>query len=237
MKGAIIVPAFNEEQNIAEVVARIQSCQYIEDIIVINDGSTDNTLSVLQNLQIKHINHPINLGYVRALQTGLRFAKENQYDYVIFIDGDGQHDPRQISNLKEIGFSENGPDIVIGSRFVKDKKYIAPLGRRLGMMLFSWLTGFFAGSRIYDTTSGFKLIKRNAFSLVVDQIFGDFHAEMIIFSLIIGLKIKETPIIVAERKFGTSMYSWLSALAYPFKTMIAIAVLWPEARRLRRTLS
>jgi glycosyltransferase involved in cell wall biosynthesis len=236
MKGAIIVPAFNEELNIADVVSRIRACQYPEDIVVINDGSTDNTQSVLQKTGVKYINHPINLGYVRALQTGLRFAKEHLYDYVIFIDGDGQHDPAQIKDLKQIGFTDNGPDIVIGSRFVKEKAYHAPLGRRLGMMLFSWLTGLIAGSRIYDTTSGFKLIKEKTFDLIVDQIFGDFHSEMIIFSLILGLKVQETPIIVAERKFGTSMYSWLSALAYPFKTVIAIAVLWPEARRLRRSL-
>ena len=236
MKGLIVIPAYNEADNIARVIGRVRDASAPEDLIVVNDGSRDGTRHVLERLGVRVVHHPVNLGYVRALQTGIRFARERDYDYLVFLDGDGQHDPRQIADLRARGLAEGGPDIVIGSRFVKAQGYRAPLGRRLGMWLFSSLTGVVGGQRIYDTTSGFKLLRRRALDLVVDQIYGDFHAEMIIFSLVAGLRIEEVPIRVAEREHGASMYNWLSSLAYPIKTVLAIAVLWAEARRSRLAL-
>jgi hypothetical protein len=237
MRGLIIIPAYNEEQNIARLLERLHATTPTEEIVVINDGSSDKTRVELERLGVNHINHPVNLGYVRALQTGIRFAQAEGYDYMLFIDGDGQHDPAQIADLKKVGLAAGGPDIVIGSRFVRDQGYKAPLGRKLGMLLFSWLTGLIGGKRIHDTTSGFKLMHRRAYNLVCEQIYGDFHSEMIIFSMLAGLRIEEVPIVVAPREFGVSMYNWLSALLYPFKTVLAISVLWVEARRLRRVVA
>lgn len=236
-KGLIVIPAYNEEQNIARVLERVRAAGNDEEILVINDGSKDKTREVLESIGAKHVNHPVNLGYVRALQTGIRFAAERDYDYLIFIDGDGQHNPAEIRDLKTKGLADGGPDVVIGSRFIKDQGYKAPLGRKMGMLLFSWLTGVFGGKRIYDTTSGFKLLHRRAYALVCEQIYGDFHAEMIIFSLLAGLRIEEVPIVVAQREFGTSMYNWLSSLLYPIKTILAITVLWFQARKERRALA
>jgi glycosyltransferase involved in cell wall biosynthesis len=233
-KGLIVVPAYNEERNIAKVLQRIRECGYPDDVVVVNDGSADRTLQVVKEEGGRAISHPINLGYVRALFTGIRFALEREYDYLIFLDGDGQHDPKQVADLKACAFKEGGPDIVIGSRFVKDTGYDAPLSRRLGMLLFSFLTALIGGRRIYDTTCGFKLIKRPALSVLSRQLFGDFHSEMIIFSLIAGFRVEEVPVVVSEREFGTSMYGFLSSLMYPFKTSLAIAVLWLAARRERR---
>lgn len=235
--GLIVVPAYNEEKNIAEVVARLRACEYPEDLLVINDGSVDGTRAELEKLAVPFVSHPINLGYVRALQTGIRFAEEKGYDHLIFIDADGQHDPRQISDLKSVGLAPGGPDIVIGSRFIQQRRYQGPIGRRMGMVLFSWLTARLGGQRVYDTTSGFKLIHRQVFGLIKEKMLGDFHAEMIIFSLLAGLRIQEVPIVVAERRFGVSMYGWLQSLVYPVKTLLAITVLWPQARRERRAQS
>ena len=184
-----------------------------------------------------YVSHPVNLGYVCALQTGIRFAREHAFDYILFIDADGQHDPHHIALLKSVGLAESGPDIVIGSRFVSERRYHGPLGRRLGMMLFSWLTARLAGKRIYDTTSGFKLIQRRVFPVMCERMIGDFHSEMIVFALLAGLKIEEVPIAVAERQHGVSMYGWLESLMYPIKTLLAISVLWPQARRERRKLA
>ena len=211
-KGLIVVPAYNEEMNIAAVVDRLRQCGYPEDILVVNDGSTDGTRNVLKGMNVPYVSHPINLGYVRALQTGIRFADEQGYDHLVFIDADGQHDPRQIAALKAVGLAPNGPDIVIGSRFVTERRYRGPIGRRLGMMLFSWLTARLAGKRIYDTTSGFKLIHRRVFGLMCERMLGDFHAEMIVFGLLAGLRIEEVPITVAERRYGVSMYGWIESL-------------------------
>lgn len=232
MRGAIVIPAYNEALNIARVVERVQAASPIEDVIVVDDGSTDGTVEALERLGVRYLRHPINLGYVRALQTGIRFAQDRHYDYLIFLDGDGQHDPADIARLRGAGLSEGGPEIVIGSRFVEDRGYRAPLARSAGMLLFSWLTGVLTGQRVFDTTSGFKLMRAPAFELVADQIHGDFHAEMIVFALLAGLRIGEVPITVSPREHGTSMYGWVSALAYPFKTLLAISVLWLVARRL-----
>jgi glycosyltransferase involved in cell wall biosynthesis len=236
-KGLIVVPAYNEERNIDAVIQRLRLCDYPESILVVNDGSRDGTLSVLAGMNVPYVSHPVNLGYVRALQTGIRFADEHGYDYIVFIDADGQHDPHQIAELKAVGLAQQGPDIVIGSRFVSERRYRGPLGRRLGMMLFSWLTARLGGKRIYDTTSGFKLIHRRVFAVMCERMIGDFHAEMIVFALLAGLKIEEVPIAVAERRHGVSMYGWLESLVYPIKTLLAISVLWPQARRERRRLS
>jgi glycosyltransferase involved in cell wall biosynthesis len=233
-KGLIVIPAYNEERNIAKVLRALRECGYPDDVVVVNDGSADATLRVVREEGGRAISHPVNLGYVRALFTGMRFALARDYDYLIFLDGDGQHDPKQVKDLKAAALREGGPDIVIGSRFVKDTGYDAPLGRKLGMLLFSWLTAIIGGRRIYDTTCGFKLIKRPALRTLAKQLFGDFHSEMIIFSLIAGYRVEEVPVNVSEREFGTSMYGALASLMYPFKTSLAIAVLWLAARRERR---
>jgi glycosyltransferase involved in cell wall biosynthesis len=233
-RGLIVIPAYNEERNIAKVLRAIRACGYPDDVVVVNDGSVDGTLGVVRAEGGRAICHPVNLGYVRALFTGIRFALERGYDYLVFLDGDGQHDPKQVADLKACALAQGGPDVVIGSRFVKDTGYDAPLGRKLGMLLFSWLTALIGGRRIYDTTCGFKLIKRPALQILSRQIFGDFHSEMIIFCLIAGLRVEEVPVHVSEREFGTSMYGWLQSLMYPFKTSLAIAVLWLAARRERR---
>ena len=236
-RGVIVIPAFNEERNLAPVVRAILDCGYPEDLLVVDDGSTDATPTVLAELGVRYVSHRVNLGYVRALQTGIRFADRHRYDYVIFIDADGQHEPRQIENLRARGLSPEGPEVVIGSRFVTDRRYHGPLGRRLGMRLFSWVTGRLGGKRIYDTTSGFKLIHRRTFGLFCERMLGDFHAEMIVFGLLAGLRIEEVPITVKERRHGQSMYGWLESLIYPLKTLLAMTVLWPQARRQRRLLS
>jgi glycosyltransferase involved in cell wall biosynthesis len=235
-RGLIIIPVYNEEENIGLVIRRLRECGQPEDLLVVDDGSTDGTLKVVRRLKVAYISHPVNLGYVQALQTGIRFAKERGYDYLVFIDGDGQHDPQQIADLRKRGLAAHTPDIVIGSRFVQTRAYQAPLGRRAGMLLFSWLTRAVGGHRIFDTTSGFKLIRRRAFEFLQEQIFGDFHAEMIVFCLLMGLRVEEVAINVSERRSGVSMYDWLSSAVYPVKTILAMTILWVRARQGRRAL-
>ncbi len=234
MKGIIVIPAYNEAGNIGIVLRRLRDSGLPEDLLVVDDGSSDGTRDVLEREAVRFIRHPLNLGYVRALQTGLRYASQHDYDYLVFMDADGQHNPAYVADLKARGLVDGGPDIVIGSRFVGGARYDAPLGRRLGMLFFSWLTGVVGTKRIHDTTSGFKLLRRRAFDIVIDQILGDFHAEMIIYSLLAGLRIEEVPVLVGQRRHGVSMYNWFSSLVYPLKTLIAISVLWVEVRRRRR---
>jgi glycosyltransferase involved in cell wall biosynthesis len=232
-RGLISIPAYNEEANLGSVLDRVREAGCVEDVLVVNDGSKDATARVAEEHGVKVVTHEVNKGYAAGLQTGMRYALDHGYDYLVFFDADGQHDPRFVAELRARALAEGGPDIVIGSRFVVDSGYKAPLGRKLGMAVFSWLT-LLGGRRIYDTTSGFKLLRREAVEKLAGQPFNDFHAEMIIFSLLAGLRVEEVPIVVAEREQGTSMYSWVDSIKYPAKTLAAIATLIPEARRVRR---
>lgn len=232
MRGLIVIPARDEERNIATVVERARACGNQEDLLVVDDGSRDGTLAEVRRLGVRYVSHPIHLGYARALHTGIRLADEEGYDYLVFMDADQQHDPAQVSALRERAFGPEPVDVVIGSRF-PEGRYEGPFGRRLGMALFARLTSLLTGRRIHDTTSGFKLLTRRAFRLVREKVYGDFHAEMVVFALLAGLGVEEVGVTVARRPFGSSMYGWLSSALYPLKTILAILVLWPQARRSR----
>jgi glycosyltransferase involved in cell wall biosynthesis len=231
MRGLIAIPAYNEEANLGGVLARVRDAGGAEDVLVIDDGSHDATGAVARDAGVLVETHPQNRGYAAGLATGMRIALERGYDYLVFFDADGQHDPRYVADLRARA-EATGADVVIGSRFVEASGYRAPLGRKLGMTVFSYLT-LLGGRRIYDTTSGFKLLTRRALETIAGQPFNDFHAEMIIFALVAGLRVEEVPIQVAERESGTSMYGLVDALAYPARTLLAIARLLPAARRLR----
>src|SRR5207248_1400603 len=123
-----------------------------QDVLVVDDGSRDGTEQVLREAGQPHLRHPINLGYVRALQSGVRFALRRGYGYVVTLDADGQHDPAEVPALVA-GLA--GADVVVGSRFVLPTGYRAPFWRRQGMRVFSAVTALLGGQRIYDTTSGF----------------------------------------------------------------------------------
>src|SRR5581483_9360666 len=212
-KGLISIPAYNEEANIGSVLERVRAAQLTEDVLVVNDGSKDATAQIAESHGVRVVTHEVNRGYAAGLQTGMRYALEHGYDYLVFFDADGQHDPRYVADLRARALADGGPDIVIGSRFILPSGYHAPLGRKLGMAVFSWLT-LIGGRRIHDTTSGFKLLRRRAIEILCGQPFNDFHAEMIIFSLVAGLHVEEVPITVAERESGTSMYTWLDSIKY-----------------------
>lgn len=234
MQGLIVIPAYNEEGSIARTIERVRAAHCTEHVVVVNDGSKDGTARVLDQLGVHHIDHVVNKGYVGALRTGMRHALDTGADYMMFIDADGQHDPNDIPRLREVALRPGGPDIVVGSRFVHDPSYKAPLGRKAGMVLFSHMTKWVAGRRVYDTTCGFKVLNRKTIELVHDKAFGDFHAEMLIFCIVAGLTVEEVPIVVAERETGTSMYGIAASLKYPFKTLAAIAKLYPAAKAYKK---
>ena len=157
MKTIVIIPAYNEELNIEKTIEDVKKNAPYVDYIVINDGSRDDTLSILEKHHYSYINGVCNLGLFGAVQTGFRFAIENQYDCAIQFDGDGQHSAKYIRYmLDEI---QNGNDIVIGSRFVTDKKPFTI--RMIGSRLISIAIRLVTGKIITDPTSGFRAYSRN----------------------------------------------------------------------------
>ena len=225
----VLIPAYNEEKSIGDVVTRTQSCVPEFDVVVINDGSTDGTGAILEQMGVDQIVHPFNLGYGASIETGLRYALRAGYDVVITLDGDGQHDPSEIRNLVECLDAQRA-DYVIGSRFVHERRYSGGMARRIGMWAFSILSSVVLGCRILDTTSGFRAMTAEACQALLNFHPLDFHAEAIVYLSLQGFNVCEVPVSIRERVGGHSMYSLRSSLAYPLKTLLLVGIAIISAR-------
>jgi glycosyltransferase involved in cell wall biosynthesis len=230
----VAIPAYNEAATIRGVVDRARASLPGCDVVVIDDGSRDATASQLDGTGATVVGHLCNLGYGRAFQTAVLYAERAGYERLVTLDADGQHDPAQVRALLA-EFDGGRWDVLIGSRYVASRKYSGvPLGRRIGMRLFSTLVGVAAGQRVYDTTSGLKVIGRPAFAALRRWQFIDFHAEALVYLMRLGYRIGEVPITVEERRHGTTMYSTLSHIKYPLKTALMIVLGVVEANLAKR---
>jgi len=229
----IIIPARNEENTIAQVLVRLREVLPEADRIVVNDGSTDATGSIISKLGEKQIPLPCNLGYGLALQTGLRYAVMQEYDVVVCMDADGQHRPEDVPSLVA-ALTERNVDMLIGSRFCHPLAYDSTFGRRIGQKLFSYLTNVFTGYRIYDTTSGFKVFNLAACRVLAEGTFWDFHVEAIVRLSLAGYRVEEHPVTVNKRSYGVSMHSFASVFHYPLKTLLLTFVATADALLSRR---
>lgn len=220
-KILIIVPAYNEERCIKKVIEETQllsSC----DIVVVDDGSVDSTSTIVKGLGINIISHPINLGAGAAIQTGLKYAYGQKYDIAVVVDGDGQHDPREIIKLID-AMENNFADLVIGSRFISNKKVKTSLVRKIGIRMFSLIVSLIGKCKITDVTSGFRAFNKKTMQLLSKEIPADFpDADLLLCLAMLKYKILEVAVDSRERKGGQSMYSPLRSLYYPFKLSVAI---------------
>jgi glycosyltransferase involved in cell wall biosynthesis len=219
----VTIPVFNEEETIAEVVRGIRECTPDVDILVINDGSTDNTASIVKQAGVMMLSFPFNIGYGGAVQTGFRFAAEYGYRYVITMDGDGQHDPSSVKNLI-VTAEETGADIVIGSRFLRGN-YRMSLFRRMGVWLFSKIARWYTGMSFTDPTSGFQILNRRVFSYLAegDNYPLDYPDVNIIMALHkMRFRLAEAPVTMIEKPKGKSMHNGLKPLYYVLRMTLAI---------------
>lgn len=224
-KLAVIIPAYNEQDSIAMVVKDILNLQItnIQAIpIVINDCSKDKTAEVVSKLHCILLDLPVNLGIGGAVQTGYKYAFENQFDYAIQVDGDGQHPASEIPKLiEEIEKGEN--NIIIGSRFIENTGFQSTGMRRLGIVfLKSWIK-LFSGISINDNTSGFRLFDKEVIALVQSNYPDEYpEPESIIMFAKKGFKIKEVAVEMKERQGGESSIRAFDQLYYMVKVSIAI---------------
>lgn len=226
VKTLIVMPAHNEEQNIKEVIEEIKSDLPELDLLVINDASSDNTLEILKENKVKSITLPFNLGYALAVQTGIKYAYEHGYDYVIQMDADGQHIASEAKKLLKY-MEENNPDIVIGSRFLEKTEYKHGIMRKLGTSILSGLIKMICHKKIKDPTSGFQCINKKAikyFSGIGN--YPEFpDANLIIELLLDGYTICEIPSKMRERKNGKSMHRGIIApIKYGIKVLYNIII-------------
>ncbi len=230
----LAIPAYNEEANIADLVARVRRELPGFELLVVDDGSADRTRAILDELGVRTARHLCNLGYGRAIQTALKYADRHGYDSLVTLDADGQHPPEQLRSMLE-AFGRSGFDLLIGSRYVAARHYAgAPLGRRQGMRTFSVLLSLLTGQRVYDTTSGLRAMRRSVFGPLVRGQFLDFHAEALVYLMRLGYRVGEFPVVMSERRHGQSMYGLLSALEYPLKTLLMLVLGLAQAALARR---
>ncbi len=221
----VIIPAFNEEKRIADVIARVRSAVDAADILVINDGSRDATPAVAAAAGAEVISHPFNMGYGVTIQTGYKYALASGYDYVAQLDGDGQHDPAFISvMLAPVMAGET--DFVIGSRFLAVESYRPPFTRRLGIAFFRWLVSTLIGRPITDPTSGYQVFNRKVAQFFTTDIFPyDYpDADMLITLNMAGFRIRELPVRMFANAEGKSMHSGFKPVYYMFKMCLSILV-------------
>ncbi len=237
-KYITVIPAFNEEAKIAEVVQQIRSIDIIDEVIVIDDGSEDRTVMKARDAGATVIPLIVHLGYGAALQTGYKYAYDHHYDVVIQIDGDGQHDPKYIQDFVE-KIEKDHYEVVIGSRFLGgQQQYRAALTRRIGMRFFQSLIFLLIGKRFTDPTSGFQALHKNVIDFFAKSNYypPDYpDADMILLLHNLGFKITEIPVVMYESQTGKSMHSGLRPFYYMVKMMLSIfSVLFGQHRTFLR---
>jgi len=221
----IIIPAFNEAARIAEVIQRVREVAPDYDILVVNDGSRDDTAKTARTCGAKVASHPFNLGYGVAIQTGYKYALAKGYDYVVQIDGDGQHDPAFIPDLLAPVIEEQ-TDFVLGSRFLGTESYEPSLARRIGMTFFRKLLSILTRTRITDSTSGYQAFNRQVIRYFTTEVFPcDYpDADMLLTLHRAGFRILEVPVRMHASATGKSMHTGLKPFYYMFKMLLSIFV-------------
>ena len=221
MKKLVIIPAYNEEESIKNTVTNLKRYNPNIDYVIINDCSTDSTKQICKDNNFNVINLPINLGIGGAVQTGYKYAYENNYDIAIQIDADGQHDPKYIKDM--IKGIEEGNDLVIGSRFIKKEGFQTSWIRRLGINLYSFIIKLLTHKEIKDTTSGYRAVDRKIIKLFSKNYPVD-YPEPETDALIAknNFKIKEIPMKMKERDGGKSSITPLKSIYYAIKVGLAV---------------
>src|SRR5262245_61537668 len=220
-----VVPAYDEEGAIGEVVSGIRAVDDRFDVVVVDDASTDRTAGVAAAAGATVVRLPYNLGIGGAVQTGFRFALERGYEVAVRLDGDGQHDPAELARL--LAPLEAGEaDIVTGSRFAGGGDgYRPPLGRRIGIVFFARLVSLLTRQRVTDTTSGFQALNRRGIALFAEDYPSDYpEVEATLLVLKHRLRLLEVPVRMREREHGTSSITFLRSVYYVFKVTLALLV-------------
>ncbi len=226
IKILAIVPAYNEADSIVGVIKDINTAAEGVDILIVDDGSKDNTKALaLSTGMAEVISLVANLGIGGAVQTGFKYAQRHGYDIAIQFDGDGQHIADQISVITS-PIQKGEADMVIGSRFVKKHDgWKSSLARRIGIYTFTMLNAVLIGKRITDSTSGFRAYSKEAIEFLSDYYPQDYpEPETVILLGRNGFGIQEKFTIMQERTGGKSSISFVGGIYYMMKVMLAMMI-------------
>jgi glycosyltransferase involved in cell wall biosynthesis len=224
-----IVPAYNEADAIASTVADLHANAPGWDVVVVDDGSTDDTAPIAAGAGAAVLRLPFNLGIGGAVQAGYLYARENDYDYAVQVDGDGQHDAAQIADLLAHLRAQRGAiNMVTGSRFLvgdAEHGYRSSASRRLGIKIFGFILSRVTGREVTDPTSGFRMCDRRAIELFANDYPHDYpEVEAVLMVHAHRLAAAEIPVTMRERQGGVSSINASRSIFYMIKVLLAIFV-------------
>jgi glycosyltransferase involved in cell wall biosynthesis len=217
----IIVPAFNESRAVGKLLHRLCRVLPQHDVLVVDDGSTDDTVAQVQNMA-KVISMPFTLGIGGAMQAGYRYAALEGYDIAVQCDGDGQHRPMEVQRLIDHLLATDS-DLVVGSRFLENVKYRQSVFRMTGSFVLGWLIRMVTGMRITDCTSGLRAVNKNVIAAFAHWYPEDYpEPEVILLLKRAGFKISEIPVRMRQRRTGASSIGLLQGVFYVLKVFICV---------------
>lgn len=222
LKVLIIIPCYNEEKSIENVVSNILQNYPQYDYVIVNDGSTDATEQICRQKGYHYISLCTNLGIGGGIQTGYLYAAQNNYDITVQMDGDGQHNPAYIIKMIETMQSEK-VDMVIGSRFLEKEGFQTSVSRRMGIRIINSVIRLCCGIKVTDSTSGQRVCSKE-----MTRFFSNYYAqdypepEAIVAAALNGYKVTECPVVMNPRSEGTSSINLMRSIYYMFKVTFAI---------------
>ena len=225
----IIIPAYNEEENIEHVVSLIRETYSQYDYVVVNDGSKDRTADICRKNNYELLDLPVNLGLAGAFQAGLKYAYEKDYSYAIQFDADGQHRPEFIGSM--LTKMREGNDIVIGSRFVNNRK--GKSLRMFGSKLITSAIKLTTGIRISDPTSGMRMFSKAMIKEFARNLNYGPEPDTISYLIKNGAKVAEVQVEMDERQFGESYLNMVGSVKYMSKMLLSILVIQNFRKRVK----
>jgi len=224
LRRMAIVPAFNEAESIARVVAEIGEVDPDLAVVVVDDGSKDATAAIAERAGATVLRLPFNLGIGGAMQTGYLYALENGFGIAVQVDGDGQHDPRELPRLLA-PIIEGRADFVVGTRWAGEGDYSASFARRIGIELFAGIVSLIVRRRVTDTTSGFRAVNRIGIRLFAADYPADYpEVETTAFAHRHDMRIEEVPVQMRDRTGGSSSITLVRSIYYVVKVTLALFI-------------
>lgn len=232
-RSLVVIPAYNENTRVRDVVRSIREILPSVPVLVVDDSSHDDTRRQAQDAGALTISHVVNLGYGAALESGYLYALAHGYDVVVQMDADGQHLAGEIHKIYG-PVREGKADIVLGSRYLDGGRPSSIRWlQRLGQKLFSWLFLIVSGMNITDPTSGFQCLNRRAMRLFATGAFPHDYpdTDVLLMAHFAGLRILETPVVMAPRAGGVSIHSGLKPIYYVMKMLVSMLMVTLNRRR------
>lgn len=220
----VLIPCYNEEENIVNTVERLKETCPEVDFLVINDCSTDNSAALLQSRGYPFLDLPVNLGIGGGVQCGYLYAKRHGYDVTVQMDGDGQHDPAYLHEVIR-PVLDGQCDMCIGSRFITKEGFQTSFMRRVGIRFLSGLIFLLSGKRVLDVTSGFRATNAPMTAYFAEHYASDYpEPEAILAASLAGFRVGEAPVVMRERQGGVSSISSFRSVYYMIKVSLALII-------------